>query len=418
VLQRAAGRRAPVATVCSCLAIAVVTACSSNIPIRASKTTAQLLEERQASDARLHADLNAATDRLLQRVVREQQDHVTAGGPEAVVNILIISGGGDWGAFGSAFLNGWRRVPAGPMALPAQFDVVTGVSTGALIAPFAFLGDQASIDAVVNLYRNPPSDLYQGRSWYTLLRGGPSYAEVPGLERALHDALTMERVKRITELGEQGRLLGVNLTNVDTQEMHVWDLVKEAQLAVTTGSTTRLDEVLLGSAAIPGVFPPRLIDGSLFVDGGITGNILIGGPQARPEEETLVAVWHARYPQIPLPRIRYWIIFNNEFRWPPVVVPDRLAAVMGASMTASTRSATINCMRLLMLQAELARLKYHADIEVRVVAVPDGWVPPKPGSFIPESMNALADLGDKMGADPASWLTSIPEQSKLSAASP
>jgi hypothetical protein len=95
-----------------------------------------------------------------------------------------------------------------------------------------------------------------------------------------------------------------------------------------------------------------------------------------------------------------------------------MVSVLSASMTASSRSATINCMRLLLLQADLARLKYHADIEVHIVAVPDGWVPPKPGSFVPESMNALADMGEKMGADPASWRTSIPEQSKLSAAGP
>jgi predicted acylesterase/phospholipase RssA len=255
------------------------------------------------------------------------------------------------------------------MALP-EFDVVTGVSTGALIAPFAFLGDEASIDTVVSLYRNPEKDLIERRSWLTLLRGSPSYAQVPGLERALRGALDAERLRRIADAGAQGRLLAVNLTNIDTQEMQVWDVVDEARRAVQTGNADRVDQVLLASAAIPGVFPPREIDGVLYVDGGLTGNILVGGAQARGDGETLVTDWLAAYPQLPLPKIRYWIIFNNEVRWPPEVVPNKMSALLSSGMTASTRSATINCMRLLLLQAELARVQHHADIEVRIVAVP------------------------------------------------
>lgn len=183
-----------------------------------------------------------------------------------------------------------------------------------------------------------------------------------------------------------------------------------------SGNTNRVEQVLLGSAAVPG--PPREIDGVLYIDGGLTGNILIGGPQARADGETFIARWLAAYLQVPLPKIRYWIIFNNEVRWPPEAMPQRLGAVMSASMTAATRAATINCMRLLFLQADLARLKNHADIEVRIVAVPDGWVAPKPGTFVAETMNALADLGEKMGADPTSWRTPIPEESELSATRP
>ena len=68
-------------------------------------------------------------------------------------DILVISGGGDWGAFGAGVPKGWRRV-TGEFARP-HFDVVTGVSTGELIAPFAFLGDEASIDRILQMYRNP-----------------------------------------------------------------------------------------------------------------------------------------------------------------------------------------------------------------------------------------------------------------------
>ena len=59
-------------------------------------------------------------------------------------------------------------------------------------------------------------------------------------------------------------------------------------------------------------------------------------------------------------------------------------------------------------QAEIAPLKRGASMEVRVIAAPDDWAPPKPGVFIKETMNALADLGERMGADPASWRTTPP----------
>jgi predicted acylesterase/phospholipase RssA len=68
----------------------------------------------------------------------------------------LIRSGGDWGAFGAGFLKGWSRVH-GALTKPEP-DVVTGVSTGALIAPFAFLGDDDSIESVVTLYRNPKPD--------------------------------------------------------------------------------------------------------------------------------------------------------------------------------------------------------------------------------------------------------------------
>src|ERR1700750_1846627 len=80
-----------------------------------------------------------------------------------VVDILIISGGGDWGAFGTGFLKGWGKIPkSDPMARP-DFDIVTGVSTGALIAPFAYIGSEAAIEQIVKLYRNPQPDWVKKR---------------------------------------------------------------------------------------------------------------------------------------------------------------------------------------------------------------------------------------------------------------
>jgi hypothetical protein len=149
-----------------------------------------------------------------------------------------------------------------------------------------------------------------------------------------------------------------------------------------------------------------MIDDGLYVDGGITANIIYGGRSK--EDDGFIAEWLAKYPDAPIPKIRYWVIFNNEIRWPPETVQPTWKSILGATTTAGTRSATVNSMRLLFAMAEIARLKHHADIQVRVVAVPDGWVPPNPKPFDKTTMNALADLGEKMGADSSSWQTDPP----------
>ena len=74
----------------------------------------------------------------------------------------------------------------------------------------------------------------------------------------------------------------------------------------------------------------------------------------------------------------------------------------------STRAATTTALRHLLAIAQISRLKRHADVEVRIVSIPPDWNPPKPGTFVKETMNDLADLGQRLGADPASWKTDVP----------
>jgi hypothetical protein len=102
------------------------------------------------------------------------------------------------------------------------------------------------------------------------------------------------------------------------------------------------------------------------------------------------------------------VIFNNWLRPHPQVTPPNWPAVVTRSLEMGTRAATLTSMRHLYAMAEISRLKHDADVEVRVVAVPDTWTPPKPGVFIKETMNDLADLGERMGANPASWAATPP----------
>jgi len=198
----------------------------------------------------------------------------------------------------------------------------------------------------------------------------------------------------------------VNTSDIDNGGHWVWDVGSEAQRAAESGNCDRVHQILLASSGIPGAFPFREIDGSIYVDGGVTANLLYGG--ARRAEETPLAMWTALYPHLPVPMVRFWVIFNNQLRPLPQLTKPTWPAVFTRSLEMATRAATITAIRHLFAQAEIARLKHGGVIEIRFVAVPDDFVPPKPGVFVKETMNALADLGEKMGADPSTWSTSPP----------
>jgi hypothetical protein len=345
--------------------------------------------------------------RLLERIKAEYERYaVGQRKTPPIVDILIISGGGDWGAFGAGFLKGWKKISSqNPLAMP-DFDAVTGVSTGTLIAPFAFLGDDKSIDEIVNLYRNPGEDWVKQRGYLYFLPDNISFAEVPGLEREMREHINLDKLRQIAKAGADGRLLAVNTTNLDLGQSRVFDLVAEAQYALESGNVDRVHNVMLASAGIPGAFPFRMIDNQLYVDGGVTGNIIYGGRIA--EEDSLPAQWQKAFPTLQVPKFRFWVIFNNQFRPVPEVVAPRWPAVIQRSLETSTRAATATAVRHLFAMAEISRIKRKADVEVRIVSIPGDWFPPVPGTFVKESMNNLADLGEKMGADPGSWSTEPP----------
>jgi predicted acylesterase/phospholipase RssA len=361
-----------------------------------------LLELRRASDEWHTTGGRSLFGRLLERT-KAEYDLYNAGERKQppAVNILILSGGGDRGAFGAGFLKGWQNVPAGhPLAKP-EFDAVTGVSTGTLIAPFAFLGDAQSIDQIANLYRNPEQDWVKHNGLLYFLPDNISFAEVPGLERKLREHVTLDMVLRIAKAGADGRLLLVNTTNLDDATARVFDLVAEARRAAESGQLERIHNIVLASAGIPGAFPFRMIDQELYVDGGVTGNIIYGGRIA--EEDGLPALWHKAYPNLRLLKFRFWVIFNNQFRPLPQATPPNWVAVIQRSLRTSTRASTAIAVRHLFAMAEIARLKRKADVEVRVVSIPGDWSPPVAGTFVKETMNNLVDLGEKMGADPSNW---------------
>jgi predicted acylesterase/phospholipase RssA len=380
-----------------------VAGCAS-APERAPRTLEDLMAARSADDLSRANDARRLVEQLMQRAERKAKA-AKPGGPRPTIDFLVISGGGDWGAFGAGVLKGWGQVK-GELARP-QFDAVTGVSTGALIAPFAFLGDDEAIERIVRLYRNPKPDWTESRGWLFFWPSNPSFYALPGLEREMRETLDRPMLERIVAEQGSGRLLAVNTTNIDLGDSRAWDIVAEARTELAGGDTGRVHRILLASAGIPAVFPAREIGTFLYVDGAITGNILYGGRV--DEQDSLPVLWRARNPRAPLPRLRYWVIFNNQFRFPPQVTPQKWPDIMSRATIMATQTGTVSAMRHIFSQAEVIRLKQKAEVEVRVMAVPDSFVPSVPGTFQKEVMNTLADIGEKMGADPSSWRTEPPD---------
>ena len=392
--------KSPLLTV---LAVALFTGCASE-PERAPRTLEDLFAARNADDLSRANSARHLTEQLVERAERKAKA-AKPGGPRPAMDMLVISGGGDWGAFGAGVLKGWSQVK-GELARP-HFDIVTGVSTGAMIAPFAFLGDDDAVERIVRLYRNPKPDWTASRGLVFFWPSNPSFFALPGLEREMRESLDRPMLERIAAEGGSGRALVVNTTNIDLGDSHPWDIIAEARAELAGGTPGRVQSILLASAGIPAVFPAREIGTFLYVDGAITGNILYGG--RIEEQDSLAVLWRKRNPSSPLPKLRYWVIFNNQFRFPPQVTAQKWPDIMSRATIMATQTGTVSAMRHLFARAELMKLKQKVDIEVRVMAVPDSFVPSVPGTFQNEVMNALADLGEKMGADPASWRDTPPD---------
>lgn len=187
---------------------------------------------------------------------------------------LALSGGGGDGAYGAGILNGWTRSGRRP-----EFTIVSGVSTGALLAPFAFLGSR--YDATVR-------DLYTGGMGESLLSRPSIVGAVFGSSVFSNDRLkelvaryvTPELVAEVARESAKGRMLVVLTTNLDSQRPVLWDLGAIAR----AGDGRAVDlfrSVMVASASAPAVFPPMLIDASaggrsfqeMHVDGGISANV-------------------------------------------------------------------------------------------------------------------------------------------------
>jgi hypothetical protein len=374
---------------------------SGRLPERPTRPAAELAAMSARDDEDAAAENRSDIEHHV-RTLYERQQH----DPGATLDFLLLSGGGDRGAFGAGFLLGWTSVPPGTNALP-RFDGVSGVSAGSFIAPFAFLGTHDDYETIDRLFRNPAPDWVQKRGLFFFLPENASFAAVPGLEHALRSQIDLHFAERIAQAGADGRrVLLIQATDMDSGAGRVFDAVAAARQAVEHRDPQILSDILLASSAIPGAFPPREIDGRLYADGGIASNFFYGGPM--PERDTFGATWRREHPDAPIPKTRYWVIINEYIQPVPVTVQPTWPAIVQRSIYVSVRSAEAIALRHLYALAEANRLRGDGDVEVRWIAVPQAWQPLSDDPFDRATMRRLADEGRRLGADPTAWKTVAP----------
>lgn len=374
--------------------VASVSVWGCGAPQRTVLNEEQLTKQSAVETQAMQRTFVDAIDRIMVRMVRESDTGGT-------MDFLALSGGGDFGAFGAGFLVGWGKI-ADPEWKRPEFDVVTGVSTGALISPFAFVDTDAAFEQVETFYRNPKSDWLEERGLLFFLPYNPSFMTLPGLERDVRGALNPEFIEKIAENSREGKVLAVSATNVDYSRQTFWNVGAEAESAKDDAGRKRVQDMFLASAAIPAVFPPVEIDDRMYVDGGVTANVFLRLDPKNPQG--LIQKWRTQHPDKKMPKVRFWIIINNQLSAPPRTVQRKWTDVMSPSLATAIRSATVAEVRWLAAQADYTNAVFGTDIEVRVVAIPDAWRAPVEGDFKKETMDSLADLGRKLGADPTSWV--------------
>lgn len=235
-------------------------------------------------NARFYADGDpkAMIDEGLQSGVREAAALRAEGKSPTKVPpayFLAVSGGGDNGAFGAGLMNGWTAVGTRP-----QFKMVTGVSTGALIAPFAYLGsayDQALRDVYTTM---TPDKVFRMRG-LTAALFDDAMADTTPLAQVIATYADQKMLDAIAVEYGKGRLLMIGTTDLDAQRPVIWNIGAIA----ASGHPGALDlfrKILRASAAIPGAFQPVLIDveldgkkyQELHVDGGAIAQLFLYPP--------------------------------------------------------------------------------------------------------------------------------------------
>src|SRR5262249_21465918 len=176
-----------------------------------------------------------------------EDDLVEPGKPR--YNVLVLSTGGPYGAFSAGMLVGWSETGTRP-----RFDCVTGVSTGALVSVFAFLGP-AWDDKLANVLSNLNADrIYHMRRPLSMLRRS-SFASSEPLQRLIEDTVDAELLRAVAQVHAEGRRLYVGTTNLETRRLAVWDLGAIASRG-DAESLKLFRTILLASCTIPGFFQP------------------------------------------------------------------------------------------------------------------------------------------------------------------
>jgi predicted patatin/cPLA2 family phospholipase len=305
---------------------------------------------------------------------------------------LALSGGGADGAYGVGILSGWTAAGTRP-----TFSVVSGVSTGGLIAPFAFLGPQYD-DTLKEVYTSGVAEsLLEDPSIIRVLFGSGLFGNTR-LRELVARYVGPDLLAAIAREHAKGRQLLVVTTDLDTQRTAIWDMGKIAAI----GSPEALHlfrDVMAASASIPLVFPPILIDAEgqgrsfqeMHVDGGVTAPVL-----TLPD----ALLFHGRLPGSG--HLNIYILVNKKLERTFELVPNGTIDVASRSLSSITQSQTRSVILSTYDFARRNRLGFHLSYIERDY-------PPSPSQgFDTAYMRALYQYGYEKAAAGRAWTTTPP----------
>ena len=318
------------------------------------------------------------------------------------INVLALSGGGSGVAFGAGALVGWTRSGTRP-----EFQIVTGVSAGALLAPLAFLGPSWDHTVSEAFSGGPTQHLLQSR-WIRALFGASVFRGEP-LVQLVDRYVTDDMLRAVAAESSRGRLLLVGTTDLDHERTVIWDM---GRIAAEGGERGRrlFRDILVASASIPGVFPPVLIrvrEGGLefdemHVDGSTTAPFFISPETGPMSPEELRAFEGATV----------YVMVNGQLGGSTVTTPVRTVSIFRRGVDAALESSSRAAVEVAL------SVSNQAEMTLRVSEIPDdypytGWL-----DMGRANMGALFEFGARCAAQNGLWDSAAHALSRAKQAAP
>jgi predicted acylesterase/phospholipase RssA len=304
--------------------------------------------------------------------------------------LLAVSGGGSNGAFGAGLLVGWSEAGTRP-----KFDVVTGISTGSLIAPFAFLGPKYDKSLRESYTEVTGKDLYRKKGILAVV-GGDSVADSAPLQRMVARFVTSDLLADVAREHAKGRRLLIGTTNIDAERPVVWDMGAIASSNMP-GRLQLFREILVASASIPGVFPPVRLsvvaDGKkydeLHVDGGTVNQAFLFPTNFTSRNvDTLLGSKRKR---------TLYVIRNGKVTPEWSAVKPKLASLAGKSIASLIKTQGIGDLFRMYTNAKRDGMAFNA------IWVPASFTMKEEEPFDQTYMRALFNLGYDMAKKGIPW---------------
>lgn len=312
-----------------------------------------------------------------------------------VSNFLAISGGAEDGAFGAGLLTGWTAAGTRP-----EFDLVTGVSAGALIAPFAFLGSRKDPELKAMFTQYGRDDILS-EDVLSGIFGGPALADSAPLARLIAKYVDRDFLREVAAERIKGRVLLICTTNLDAQRPVLWDMGRIA-MSGHPEALSLFRKILLASASVPGAFPPVRIQvrangkdyDEMHVDGGVTQQVFLA-----PTALAFKDIDHAAGQRVTR---RLFILRNGKITPEWQSVDDKVIATAGRSISTLIKSQSIG--DLYRIYTTTAR----DGIDFNLATIPRSFNVKSMEPFDRTYMRALYEVGYREGVDGYRWMKAPP----------